>query len=223
MVILGQFLRLGGGVVWGGFPAQKYVAPPSGRQHNHWSGRGQGKHFYTLPTYFWFKATSTLEDTFWAKFWIGSESWSSVFFHFPTLSIFLQSQLCLQYLSLGQLSSQCPALQTWFHISCSNVMTLLMLWIEMKMQYSLTFLMGSPRLSRFSRPCNSPCGGDHSMRGSIDGGSYFAHTFNFFHHFMYIASCEIPEICSSVPTASLFWIWPSCGQHVNGCEVWRPF
>ena len=50
-------------------------------------------------------------------------------------------------------------------------MTLLMLWIEMKMQYSLTFLMGSPRLSRFSRPCNSPCGGDLSMWGAETGGA----------------------------------------------------
>ena len=42
-----------GGAAWCGAAAQKYVAPLSGRQHNHWSGRGQGKHFYTLLTYFW--------------------------------------------------------------------------------------------------------------------------------------------------------------------------
>ena len=40
------------GVAWCGAAGQKYVAPPSGRQHNHWSGRGQGKHFYTLLNLF---------------------------------------------------------------------------------------------------------------------------------------------------------------------------
>ena len=46
------FLILGQPVAWCGAGGQKYVAPVLGGQHNHWSGRGQGKHFHTISTKF---------------------------------------------------------------------------------------------------------------------------------------------------------------------------